>query len=143
MGYKIYIPELKEVVIGVNCLFNEVIPTYTEEYFAELNKIKIETVEDASSVSNFEYLISVRYVDDESLLEFETARVTTHKGLIVGYRAPVLRDVNGRFYGHCTNARYVNFKYHDGTWSASADQRYSEARSFCDQGVCEGQDAIQ
>ena len=37
MGYKIYIPELKEIVIGVNCLFNEVIPTYTEEYFAELN----------------------------------------------------------------------------------------------------------
>ena len=68
------------------------IPTYTEEYFAELNKIKIETVEDASSVSNFEYLIGVRYVDDESLLEFETTRVTTHKGLIVGYRAPVLRD---------------------------------------------------
>ena len=28
MGYKIYIPELKKVVIGVNCLFNEVIPTY-------------------------------------------------------------------------------------------------------------------
>ena len=92
MGYKIYIPELKEIVIGVNCLFNEVIPTYTEEYFAELNKIKIETVEDSSTVSNFEYLIGVRYVDDESLLEFETTRVTTHKGLIVGYRAPVLRD---------------------------------------------------
>ena len=52
MGYKIYIPEMKEVVIGVNCLFNEVIPTYTEEYFAELNKMKIETVEDSSTVSN-------------------------------------------------------------------------------------------
>ena len=78
MGYKIYIPELKEIVIGVNCLFNEVIPTYREEYFAELNKMKFETVEDASSVSNFEYVIGVRYVDDESLLEFETTRVTTH-----------------------------------------------------------------
>ena len=51
IGYKIYIPELKEIVIGVNCLFNEVIPTYTEEYFTELNKIKIETVEDLSTVS--------------------------------------------------------------------------------------------
>ena len=92
MGYKIYIPELKEIVIGVNCLFNEVIPTYTEEYFAELNKMKFETLEDSSTVAIFEYLIGVRYVDDESLLEFETTRVTTHKGLIVGYRAPVLRD---------------------------------------------------
>ena len=59
MGYKIYIPELKEVVIGVNCLFNEVIPTYREEYFAELNKMKFETVEDSSTVSNFDYLVDV------------------------------------------------------------------------------------
>ena len=51
-------------MIGVNCLFNKVIPTYSEEYFAELNKMKFETVEDASSVSNLEYLIGVRYVDD-------------------------------------------------------------------------------
>ena len=92
MGYKIYIPELKEIVIGVNCLFNEVIPTYTEEYFAELNKMEFATVEDASSVSNFEYLIGVRSVDDELFLEFEMTRVTTHKGLIVCYRAPMLRD---------------------------------------------------
>ena len=70
MGYKIYVPEVKEVVVGVYCLFNEVIPTYREKYFAKLNKLKFETVEDASSVSNFEYLVGVRYVDDESLLEF-------------------------------------------------------------------------
>ena len=30
MGYKIYIPELKEIVIGLNCLFNKVTPTYRE-----------------------------------------------------------------------------------------------------------------
>ena len=54
--------------------------------------MKFETVEDASSVSNFEYLIGVRYVDDESMLKFETTRVTTRKGLIVGYWAFVLRD---------------------------------------------------
>ena len=77
---------------GVNCLFNEVIPTYREEYFAELNKMKFETVEDSSMVSNFEYLVGVIYVDEESLLEFEKTRVATHKGLIVGFRAPVLRD---------------------------------------------------
>ena len=70
---------------------------HTEEYFAELNKMEFETVEDASSVSNFEYLIGVRYVDDESLLEFETTRVTTHKGLIVGYR----QGVNCRLPSPC------------------------------------------
>ena len=92
---------------------------------------------------------SVDGVMGYKILEFETTRVTTHKGLIVGYRAPVLRDgkrgVEEKLpiHGHCTNARYVNLKYHDGTWSASADQRYSEARSFGDQGVCEGQEAIR
>ncbi len=34
MEYKIYVPELKEIVTCVNCLFNEVIPTYREEYFS-------------------------------------------------------------------------------------------------------------
>ena len=37
-------------------------------------------------------MIGVRYIDDESLLEFETTRVVNLKGLIVGYRAPVLRN---------------------------------------------------
>ena len=67
MGYNIYVPELKEIVSGVNCLFNEVIPTYREEYFYELNKM------------NF---------------EFEITRVVNLKGLIVGYRAPALRNRN-------------------------------------------------
>ena len=44
MGYKIFMPELKEIVIGVNCIFNEVIPTYSEEYFQELDKMKFETL---------------------------------------------------------------------------------------------------
>ena len=73
---------------GVNCLINEVIPTYREEYFAELNKMKFETIEDSSTVSNFEYLVGVRYVEDESLLEFETTRVATHKGVNCRFPRP-------------------------------------------------------
>ena len=46
MGYKIYVPELKEIVSGVNFLFNEVIPTYREEYFNELNKMNFELAAD-------------------------------------------------------------------------------------------------
>ncbi len=38
MGYKIYVPDLKEIIVGVNCLFNEVIPFYRKEYFQELSK---------------------------------------------------------------------------------------------------------
>ena len=138
-------------MIGVNCLFNEVIPTYTEEYFAELNKIKIETVEDASSVSNFEYLIGVRYVDDESLLEFETTRVTTrvtkHKGLIVGYRAPVLR--NGKRCVEDKAPIYIADIFLMLGMSISSTMKgpgqQAPIRGILKQGhsVCEGQDAIQ
>ena len=53
MGYKIYVPELKEIVSGVNCLFNEVIPTYREEYFNELNKMNFELAANESTVESF------------------------------------------------------------------------------------------
>ena len=78
---------------GVSLLFNEVFATYREEeYFNELNKMKFELAADESTVEIFECLVGVRYIDDESLLEFKTTRVVNLKGLIVGYRAPVLRN---------------------------------------------------
>ena len=92
MGYKIYVPEISDIVVGVNCLFNEVIPTYAEEYFHELNKMQFEMVKIPGVVNDFDHLVGVRYTDDELNLEFETTRITTYKGLIVGFRAPVLRD---------------------------------------------------
>ena len=57
-------------------------------------------------------------MDDESLLEFETTRVTTHKGLIVGYRAPVLRDGKRGVEEkcrYCANARIVNLEFDEAT----------------------------
>jgi hypothetical protein len=92
VGYKIYVPELQDTVVGVNCLFNEVIPTYAEEYFHELNKMQFDLVKIPSAVEDFDHLVGVKYIDNELELEFVTTRVTTHKGLIVGFRAPVLRD---------------------------------------------------
>ena len=89
MGWKLFIPELKESVVGVNCTFNEVIPAYREESFQELTKMKFEMAANESTVESFEHFVGVRYTDDESLLEFETTRVTLYKGLIVAYRAPV------------------------------------------------------
>ena len=83
MGYKIYVPELKNVVVGVNCVLNEVIPTYSEEYFQELNKVLFETLKIPSTVKNFVHLIGINYIDDESGLEFETTRIAIYQGLIV------------------------------------------------------------
>ena len=54
--------------------------------------MNFELVADESTVESFEQLVGIRYIDDESLLEFETTKVVNLKGLIVGYRAPVLRN---------------------------------------------------
>jgi len=70
-------------------ILNEVIPTYREEYFQELSKMRFEMAKDESTVETFEHFVGVRYIDDESQLEFETTRVALYKGLIVAYRAPV------------------------------------------------------
>ena len=51
-------------------------------------------VTDESAVESFEHLVGVRYIDDESLLEFETTRVVNLKGLIVGYRAPGVEETS-------------------------------------------------
>ena len=92
MGYKIYVPEISDTVVGVNCIFNEVIPTYAEEYFHELNKMQFEMVKTPSVVADFDHLVGVRYTDDELELEFETTRVTTYKGLIVGFRGYAMEN---------------------------------------------------
>ncbi len=42
MGYQVYVPDLKETVVGVHCTFNEVVPSYQEEYYNELSKLKYQ-----------------------------------------------------------------------------------------------------
>jgi hypothetical protein len=68
MGWKMYIPELKE---------------------PELSKMRFEMAKDESTVETFEHFVGVRSIDDESHLEYETTRIAVYKGLIVAYRAPV------------------------------------------------------
>ena len=47
-----WVPEHKQVV-GVNCTFNEIIPSYEEEYFQEINTLKFDTANDESTVDAF------------------------------------------------------------------------------------------
>ena len=41
-------------------------------------------------MEHYQHLVGESYIDDESLLEFVTTRVTKYQGLIVAYRAPIL-----------------------------------------------------
>ena len=94
VGYRLYIPNFKEVLVGVNVTFNEVVPSYEEEYFNELKKLSFEVAPDESTVDSFDHLVGAHYFDDDTDLEFVTTRIAVHNNLIVAYRAPVL--LNGR-----------------------------------------------
>ena len=73
-------------------MFNEIIPTYTEEYYNELKKLKYKLVEDNRDVGSYQHLVGMSYIDDEEQFEFQTTRVVEYQGLIVAYRAMVLED---------------------------------------------------
>ena len=61
--------------MGLNITFNEVIPSYAEEYYNELNKLSFEVATDESTVDAFQHLVGEVYFDDDTLLEFVTTRV--------------------------------------------------------------------
>ena len=90
MGYRLYIPDLRETVVGVNVTFNEVVPSYAEEYYNELDKLKFEVAPDESTVESFQHLVGEKYLDDDTFLEFVTTRVVEYMKHIVAFRAPVL-----------------------------------------------------
>ena len=66
--------------MGVNVTFNEVVPSYAEEYFNELNKLSFEVAPDESTVDSFDYLVGAHYFDDDTDLEFITTRIAEHNG---------------------------------------------------------------
>ena len=50
-GYKIFVPDLREILVGVHVLFNEMILSYSKEYFQEFENILFKTaVKEENSV---------------------------------------------------------------------------------------------
>ena len=70
VGYKIYVPDFQEIITGVNCTFNGLIPPYTEEYFNEINKLRFATAVESSKIEDFAHLIGKKYRDTD-MLEYE------------------------------------------------------------------------
>ncbi len=66
IGYRLFIPDLQDVVVGVNITFNEVIPSYAKEYFNEINKLSFEVAPDESTFENFQHLVGEAYTDDDT-----------------------------------------------------------------------------
>ena len=47
-----FIPEHKEIIIGVHVLFNEIIASYSENYYQKIKELKVKAVEEESIVNH-------------------------------------------------------------------------------------------
>ena len=92
MGYEIFVPELNDTVVGVNCMFNEIIPDYSEEYYQTINALKIEMVSDEKNIELYMHLVGERYIDNENQMMYVNTRVVLYDGMIVAYRALLKQD---------------------------------------------------
>ncbi len=54
----------------MNVTFNEVVPSYAEEYFNELKKLSFEVAQDECTSESFEHLVGAHYFDDDTDLEY-------------------------------------------------------------------------
>jgi hypothetical protein len=89
LGYKIYLPSKEDTVTSIHVLFDENIPTREEEYFNEIDALKVKVADAPKTVEDFQYLIGTYHVDDESGLLYVVNRVIVRKGLIVAFRSLV------------------------------------------------------
>jgi hypothetical protein len=92
IGYKVFVPELNDIITTVHVTFNEVIPDYTAEYYQELSRLNIREEAKPSAVEDFVHLIGETYYDDETLIKYINTRLKVIDGYIVMYRCPMLAD---------------------------------------------------
>ena len=85
MGYREFISELNDDITGVNCMFNEIISEYTEEYHNTINSLKIEIAKDKKNIENYMHLTGINYTDNENQQLYQNTRITLYDGLIVAY----------------------------------------------------------
>jgi hypothetical protein len=92
IGYKVFVPELNDIITTVHVTFNEVIPDYTAEYYQELSRLNILEETKPAAVEDFVHLIGETYFDDETLIKYINTRLHVIDGYIVMYRCPILAD---------------------------------------------------
>jgi hypothetical protein len=54
-GYQVFVPELDRVITFVHCIFNEVIPNPTAEYFSELERLQVKEDSVENSAIDFSF----------------------------------------------------------------------------------------
>eukprot|EP00602_Paraphysomonas_sp_CaronLab_P001187 CAMPEP_0185020694 /NCGR_PEP_ID=MMETSP1103-20130426/3325_1 /TAXON_ID=36769 /ORGANISM="Paraphysomonas bandaiensis, Strain Caron Lab Isolate" /LENGTH=1580 /DNA_ID=CAMNT_0027551749 /DNA_START=34 /DNA_END=4776 /DNA_ORIENTATION=- len=89
VGYQVYLPATDKVITCVHILTDESIPSRTEEYYAEIDALRVRTAPRPKTVNDYQHLVKTFHIDDEDGLLYKTTRVVERKGVIVGYRSLV------------------------------------------------------
>ena len=69
----------------MHVVFNEIIPNPTNEYFAELEQLKIDVASESCDPADYQFLVGTQHIDVEDGLVYETTGVIVRKGYIVAY----------------------------------------------------------
>ena len=85
--YQCYVPSLDKVQESAHVIFDEVTPVKRSS--SPLLVISPEK----KSVADYTWMTHMVYFDDENSILYAVTRVTTSRGFVVGYRAPI---INGR-----------------------------------------------
>ena len=77
-------------IVSLHVVLNEIIPNPTDEFFAELERLKINVALESRHPANYYFRVGM-HIDHEDGLVYETTCATVHKGYIVACRRLVLQ----------------------------------------------------
>jgi len=92
-GWTVYLPEQEKEETSVHVLFDEKIPSRPEEYFAEIDQLRVKVSPEERTLEEFGWLKDTYHMD--SGLLYKTNRVVIRKGVIVAYRSLVTAGRSG------------------------------------------------
>ena len=84
--YLVFMPLLDKIIVSVHVEFNVIIPNPTDEYVAELERLKINVDSESQDPADKQFLVGMQHIDGEDGLVCKTTHVTVRKGYIVAYR---------------------------------------------------------
>ena len=87
--YSVFVPSLDEIIVSVHVVFNEVIANHTDEYFADLERLKIVVASESPHSADYQFLVVMQHIYDVDGLVYETNACDNPQGLycgIVGWR---------------------------------------------------------
>ena len=84
-----FFTELNDDIMGVNCMFKNIIPEYTEEYYNTINSLMIDMAKGEKDIESYR----TNNTGNENQQLYQNMIITLYDGLIVAYRARVKSNI--------------------------------------------------